>query len=177
MHLAYVYLPFAIQWSRYFVDMNRYLATVLIAMIPIGELRAALPVANQSFNIPLPLAYVLSVVGNMIPVFFILWWLEPVSRWLMEHSRIFDRFFNWLFDRTRRKLEKKYEIYAEIALAIFVAIPLPITGAWTGSVAAFVFDIPYRKALLWIFVGVLGAGLIVSAAIGTSVGIFKIFRG
>ncbi len=171
-----MYLPFAIQWSRYLVHLNRYLATVLIAMTPIGELRAALPVANQSFNIPLPIAYVLSVVGNMIPVFFLLWLLEPVSRWLMAHSRIFDRYFNWLFARTRRKLDKKYEIYAEIALAIFVAIPLPGTGAWTGSVAAFLFDIPYRKALFWIFVGVLGAGLIVSAVMGMSVGVLKIFN-
>lgn len=159
--------PFAVAWADYFINMNRYLATFLIAMIPIAELRASIPVANQSFHIPLWQAYLVSVVGNMVPVFFILWLLEPISRWLMNHSKVMDRFFNWLFDRTRRKLEKRYEIYAEVALALFVAIPLPVTGAWTGSVAAFVFDIPYRKALFWIFVGVLIAGVIVSALTGT----------
>lgn len=168
--------PYAIEWASWFGGFNRYLATFLIAMLPIAELRGAIPFA-WSQDIPWWQAYIVSVVGNMIPVFFILWLLEPVSRWLMEHSNLMERFFNWLFDRTRRKLEKKYEIYAELALALFVAIPLPITGAWTGSVAAFVFDIPYRKALFWIFVGVLIAGVVVTAAMGTGVGIFRIFKG
>jgi len=167
---------FALNWAGWFSNFNSYLATFLIAMIPIAELRGAIPYA-WSADIPWWKAYLIAVAGNMVPVFFILWLLEPVSRWLMEHSRLFDRFFNWLFDRTRKKLEKKYEIYAEIGLAIFVAIPLPVTGAWTGSVAAFVFDIPYRKALLWIFIGVLTAGVIVTAVMGTSVGVFRIFRG
>jgi uncharacterized membrane protein len=83
----------------------------------------------------------------------------------MKRSKVMERFFNWLFERTRKKLEKKYEVYAEVALAVFVAIPLPLTGAWSGAVAAFIFDIPYRKALFWIFVGVLGAGVAVTAVV------------
>lgn len=166
----------AITWTSTFAGVNKYLATFLIAMIPIAELRGAIPFA-WSVDIPWWQAYIIAVAGNMVPIFFVLWLLEPVSRWLMAHSRLFERFFNWLFDRTRRKLEKKYLKYAEVALAVFVAIPLPVTGAWTGSVAAFVFDIPYRKALFWIFVGVLTAGLIVTGVMGSSLGIFRIFRG
>lgn len=167
---------FAVNWTTWFTDINRYLATFIIAMIPIAELRGAIPYAWHR-DIPWWQAYLVSVAGNITPVFFILWLLEPVSKWLMENSKIFNKFFNWLFNRTRRKLEKKYTIYAELALAIFVAIPLPVTGAWTGSVAAFVFDIPYRKALFWIFIGVLTSGVIVTAVMGTSVGIFNIFKG
>ena len=172
--------PHAASWTKWFTEMNPYLGTALIAMIPLSELRGAIPIANQTFHLPLWQAFIFAVIGNMIPIPFILWLLEPVSEWLMERSRVMERFFNWLFARTRRKLEKKYEVYAEIALAIFVAIPLPVTGAWTGAVAAFVFDIPYRKALFWIFTGVLGAGCIVTAIValaGKNSIIWKIFVG
>lgn len=169
-----------LNWVSWFSNMNHYLATVLLAMLPLAELRAAIPIANQVFGIPLWQAFILAVIGNMIPVPFILLLLGPVSKWLMERSRLMERFFNWLFARTRRKLEEKYELYAEVALAAFVAIPLPVTGAWTGSVAAFLFDIPFRKALFWIFVGVVTAGLIVSAIVafvGKDSFIWKLFVG
>ena len=172
--------PFAFEFVNWFTNMNRYLATILIAMIPLSELRGAIPIANQVFEIPLWQAYIIAVIGNMIPIPFILWFLGPASKWLMERSRTMERFFNWLFARTRRKLERQYELYAEVALAVFVAIPLPITGAWTGSVAAFLFDIPYRKALFWIFVGVLVAGAVVCAVIalvGEDSFIWKLFVG
>jgi len=155
----------AVNWAGWFSHMNRYLATMLLSMIPLAELRGSIPVSYLNFHLPLWQAFLLSVVGNMIPIPFILLLLGPASEWLMEHSKIMNRFFNWLFARTRKKLEKKYELYAEIALAVFVAIPLPLTGAWSGAVAAFIFDIPFRKALFWIFIGVLGAGVAVTAVV------------
>lgn len=172
--------PYAIELVNWFSNMNPYLATVLLAMIPLAELRGAIPIANQAFGIPLWQAYIFAVLGNMIPIPFILWFLGPASEWLMRHSKVMERFFNWLFSRTRKKLEKQYELYAEIALAVFVAIPLPLTGAWSGAVAAFLFDIPFKKALFWIFLGVLTAGLAVCAVI-TLVGkdsfLWKLFIG
>ena len=75
---------------------------------------------------------------------------------------MFSRFFDWLFERTRRKHSKRFETYQELALLFFVAIPLPITGAWSGSVAAFVFGIPAKKAIPFIIMGVLVSGVIVS---------------
>lgn len=170
----------ALQWAEWFGHINRYLATVLLAMIPLAELRGSIPIANQSFHLPLWKAFLFSIVGNMIPIPFILWLLGPASDWLSEHFNLARRFFDWLFARTRRKLEKKYELYAEIALAIFVAIPLPLTGAWSGAVAAFLFDIPYRKSLFWIFVGVLGAGFAVCAVVslvGKNSVLWKVFVG
>jgi len=171
---------FAVNWAGWFINMNRYLATMLIAMIPLAELRGSIPVAYLNFHLPLWYAFLFSVIGNMIPIPFVLWFLGPASKWLMEHSKIMNRFFNWLFARTRKRLEKKYELYAEIALAIFVAIPLPLTGAWSGAVAAFIFDIPYKKALFWIFIGVLGAGAAVTtvvALLGPQSFLWKLFVG
>lgn len=173
-------IPFAINMGEWFTGRNAYLTTVLMAMLPLSELRGAIPVAHLTFNLPLWQAFIFAVIGNMIPVPFILWFLGPASRWLSDHFGFMRRFFDWLFARTRRKLEERYEIYAELALAAFVAIPLPVTGAWTGAVAAFVFDIPFRKALLWIFVGVLVAGVVVTsvvALLGENSFLWKIFVG
>ncbi|PKQ28070.1 MAG: ligand-binding protein SH3 [Candidatus Anoxymicrobium japonicum] len=154
---------FALTWTGWFLHMNRYAATILLSMIPLAELRGSIPFASQYFHIPLWKAFLIAIAGNMIPIPFVLWLLGPASEWLMKHSKIMDRFFNWLFDRTRRKRQKQYEVYAEVVLAVFVAIPFPMTGAWSGAVAAFIFGIPKKKALFWIFLGVIGAGLAVTA--------------
>lgn len=138
------------------------LKTLIMAMLPIGELRVALPLALTHYNLSLPLAFILSVVGNMIPIIFIVFFLEPASKFLSDHNKFARWFFRWLFERTRRKHSKKFETLEEIALVTFVAIPLPMTGAWSGAVAAFVFGIPPKKSLPLIFLGVIGAGIIVT---------------
>lgn len=135
--------------------------TIFLAMTPVGELRVALPVALTVFNIPFWQAYALSVFGNMIPVFLIAFLLEPISVFLSRHSKFFDKFFKKLFHYTRKKHTKRFEVLEELALITFVAIPLPITGAWTGMLTAFVFGIKPRKSIPLIFLGVLIAGLIV----------------
>ncbi len=135
----------------------------LIAMAPIGELRASIPVALEIYHLPVERAFVISVLGNMAPVIFLLWLLGPASGYLSRRWHKFKRFFSWLFDRNIRNHQKKFEIYKEMALVILVAIPLPFTGAWTGSICAFIFRIPFKKALPLIFLGVLIAGAIVTA--------------
>jgi len=155
---------FNIDYAALFHNFPPELATLLVAMLPIAELRVSLPLALGAYHLPLGSAAFYSFVGNILPVFFLLWLLEPVSNFFRRKSRLLDRFFTWLFSRTRRKFEggaKKYGLL--IALAIFVGIPLPMTGAWTGAVAAFLFNIPYKKALLSIAAGVVMAGLIVLA--------------
>jgi len=134
----------------------------LIAMTPIGELRASIPVALAAYDLPVLSAYLISVVGNLVPVVFLLLLLESVSRFLSSYFLFFNRFFVWLFERTRRKHTAKFERWQEFALIVLVAIPLPFTGAWTGSLAAFVFGIPFKKAFPLISLGVIFAGLIVS---------------
>ena len=147
---------------NFFKDFNPYLATALMSMIPITELRAAIPAAHGLFDIPFWHIFIVAVLANLIPAIFLVWLLEPVSKWLIKHSKLFERFFNWLFGRTRKKLYKKYERWGDVVLALFVAIPLPVTGAWTGSAAAFLFGIPFKKAIPLMFIGLLISATIVS---------------
>ena len=134
----------------------------LIAMTPIFELRGSIPAALSVYDLSIWSAYFISVVGNLVPVVFILLLLESVSGYLSRHSYLFNRFFAWLFERTRKKHAAKFERFKEFALIVFVAIPLPFTGAWTGSLCAFVFGIPFKKAFPLIALGVMIAGVIVT---------------
>lgn len=138
------------------------LKVLLISMIPIGELRVALPLALTVYKIDLITAFLVTVIGNMIPVVVIVYLLEPVSNFLMKHSKFFRWFFNKLFQHTRTKHSKKFETLEEVALVTFVAIPLPMTGGWSGALAAFVFGIKPKKSIPLIFLGVAIAGFIVS---------------
>jgi len=133
--------------------------TVLVAMLPIAELRGSIPLA-LSLKLPVARAFWLSVFGNLIPILPALFLLEPVSRYLRKIP-LFDRFFTWLFQRTlsRSKIIERLEL---IGLALFVAVPLPLTGAWSGAVAAFLFRFRVRDAFVAIAFGVLGAGVVVT---------------
>ena len=141
--------------------MLEILKTFILAMTPIGELRIALPVALTLYNMNWVLAFSISIIGNLIPVLFLLLFLGPVSKWFSDNFKICNKFFNWLFERTRKKSNSRIEKYGEIALISFVAIPLPFTGAWTGAIVAFLFDIPLKKAIPLIALGVVIAGVIV----------------
>jgi uncharacterized membrane protein len=138
------------------------LAVFLTSMLPVIELRGALPLAINVFGVSWPKAFLIAYIGNLIPAPIILWLLGPVVN-LLSKIGIFRRFFTWLFERTRKKSSKMIEKYEEIGLMAFVAIPLPGTGAWTGALIAFLFGLDYRKSLLIIAIGVLIAGVIVTS--------------
>lgn len=144
------------------------LAVMLIAMLPITELRLAIPFALTpstlgGLGMAPAEAFLFAVIGNIIPVPILLKLLEPISLRLRRFS-LWERFFDWLFERTRRKTETKFERYGLVALCMFVAIPLPFTGAWTGCVAASLFDVPLFKALTAIALGILVAGVLITLA-------------
>ncbi len=143
-------------------NINDLVKILLTAMTPIGELRVSIPLGLTILHQPWFLVFVISVIGNMIPPVFILWLFPKVSSWLMSHSKLMNKFFNWLFERTRKKAHDKIEKYGDLALIIFVAIPLPNTGAWTGTLAAWLFGIPIKRALPNILYGVIIAGVIVT---------------
>lgn len=152
-----------IDFVSLFQNIPKEAATVLTAMTPIGELRAAIPIALEVYDMPAWEAYVLSVIGNMIPVALIIWFFDPVSKFLMRHSKFFKKFFEKLFEKTRKKHTQKFERWGALALIAFVAIPLPVTGAWTGSLAALLFGIPFKKAFPTILIGVMIAGVVMTA--------------
>ncbi len=146
------------QITNTLVSVNKEAAVVILAALPISELRGAIPLA-LSMGFSPQKAYILSFVGNVLPVCPLLFLLRPISERL-RHFPVFERFFNWLFERTRKKatLIEKFEAFG---LILFVAVPLPITGAWTGCVAATLFKIRFRYAFLAVLFGIAIAGLVV----------------
>lgn len=139
--------------------MPKEALVLIMGALPISELRGAIPLA-LSLGMELPKAFWLSVLGNLLPVAPALFLFEPVSMRLRKF-KIWSRFFNWLFERTKKRSEK-IQKYEALGLIMFVAIPLPITGAWTAVVAASLFKIRFRYAFGAIVSGVLCAGVIVS---------------
>jgi uncharacterized membrane protein len=136
------------------------LVVFLISMLPIAELRGSIPVAICHYKMSVGKSYLISIIGNVIPGVLILLFLSPFSRFL-SRWRPFKKFFDWLFAHTRSK-SKIVEEYKLLGLTLFVGIPLPITGAWTGSIAAFLLGMRFRDAILGVFFGVLIAGVIVT---------------
>jgi len=141
-----------------------WLMTLFLAMSPISELRGAIPVAIGVYGFDPLQAYALAVAGNLLPVVPLLLFLDPVSSVLMRY-RIGNAFFSWLFSRTRRKYIQKHERFGLLALVIFVAIPLPVTGAWTGCAIAFLVGFKFWQAFPAIALGVMIAGLVVTSTV------------
>lgn len=152
--------------------LPHWISTFFTAMTPIGELRASIPIALGSYGMGVIETYIISVIGNLVPVVIILWVMEPVSRFLMKRFNWANRFFSWLFNRTRKRHSAKFEKYQGFALISFVGIPLPVTGGWTGALIAYVFGIPPKRALWQITIGILIAGIIVTV-ISKTVGYVK----
>lgn len=152
--------------------MSGELATFLTAMTPVGELRAAIPLALGVYKMSPLSAFFWSVAGNIFVVFIILALIKPVSEFLSSHFRIFDRIIKYLFARTRRNFSSTQEKWGALALVVFVAIPFPATGGWSGALVAYLFGIPFWRALFLISTGVIIAGIIV---LGVSLGAIKLF--
>jgi uncharacterized membrane protein len=152
--------------------MNAFFSIFITAMLPISELRGAIPLALGFYHWPIWQAFLISIIGNLIPVVLILLFLDPIAQFLSRHFKICNKFFNWLFTRTRQKHSAKFERWGALALISFVAIPLPFTGAWTGALVAFLFGVKFKQALGLIILGVLIAGIIVTAV---SVGAMQAF--
>ena len=132
----------------------------LTAMAPLSELRGALPLAIGVFHFSPVKAFLVSVIANAVPPFFIILLMEWITKRLMRFTW-WNGFFTRLFNHTREKFRGDYERWGELALVIFVAIPLPATGAWSGALAAWLFGIPMKRAVPLIALGVAIAGLIV----------------
>lgn len=154
--------------------LGKHLCVFLCSMIPIIELRGAIPI-GAGFGLPFWQNFTLSILGNMLPIPFILLFIKAILNWMSKCKiKLFNKVSNWLFakaEKNRPKIEK----YSTWGLMIFVAIPLPGTGAWTGALVASLINMKFSKAILSIFLGVLTAGLIMSAASYGVVGFLKIF--
>ena len=150
--------------------MKKYLIVFLISMVPLIELRGAIPYA-VGFDLPLVPSLVVALFGNLLPVPFIFLFARRILVWGKDKKYV-GKFFSWCLEKGEkggRKLEAKAGAGFYIALLLFVGIPLPGTGAWTGTLAASLLDMDFKKSMLYIFGGLLLAAAIMLAA---SLGVF-----
>ena len=150
--------------------MTHYLIVFLISMVPLIELRGAIPYA-VGFPLPLLPSYVLAMIGNMIPVPIIYLFARRVLIWGKDKP-VIGKFFTFCLEKGEKggkKLQAKAGRGLFLALMLFVGIPLPGTGAWTGTLAASLLDMDFKSSVIAVLLGVLLAGIIMGAA---SAGLF-----
>ena len=141
--------------------MNKYFLVFLISMVPLIELRGAIPYA-VGFGLNMPLSYLIAIVGNMIPVPFIFFFARKVLIWGKD-KRFTCKFFTFCLTKGEHggeKLKAKAGKGLYFALFLFVGIPLPGTGAWTGTLAASILDLDFKKSISAAMAGVVLAGVI-----------------
>ena len=142
----------------------KYLIIFLVSMVPIIELRGAIPIA-ESMNLNIFLYYPIAIIGNMLPVPFIFLFARKLLIWGKD-KKFIGKFFTWCLEKGEQGGNKLKKSAGERglfwALLIFVGIPLPGTGAWTGTLAASILDMDFRKSSIAVMLGVLLAGIIMS---------------
>ena len=132
------------------------------SMIPWIEARYIMYYAIEFLSWPWWKAFPLAVLGNLLPIPFILLFFKYVEKFLRNYKS-WARLMDWLFEKTRRRADAKIKRYEHLGLLIFVAIPLPFTGAWTGALIAYLFGLKFGRSLITIFVGIIIAALVITA--------------
>ncbi len=150
--------------------LKKYLWVFFISMVPLVELRAAIPV-SQGMGLPILQSYIVAVIGNMVPVPFIYLFARAVLEWGADKP-VIGKFFSWCLEKGEKggkKLQEKAGRGLFVALLLFVGIPLPGTGAWTGTLAASILDMDFKSSVAAVMLGVLLAGIIMGIG---SLGVF-----
>lgn len=145
----------------------KYIFTVILGATPIIELRYAAIIAQYAFGLTPLQAFICGFIGNIIPVYFIVKYIRPLfdffGRW-----KIFKIIIDWATEKATKKIaeSEKLQNFAAVGLFLFVAVPIPTTGAWVGSLIANFLDMPPKKAVPPIILGVIAAGIITITANG-----------
>lgn len=150
--------------------LKYYLMIFLVSMVPLIELRGAIPIA-VGFGLPLLPSYILCIIGNMIPVPIIFLFARKVLEWGADKP-VIGKFFTWCLEKGHKggvKLQEKAGRGLFVALLLFVGIPLPGTGAWTGTLAASLLDMDFKSSVIAVLMGVILAGIIMGLV---SAGVF-----
>lgn len=150
--------------------LKQYLILFLVSMVPLIELRGALLMAG-GMNLPMLSSYIVCIIGNMVPVPFIFFFARKVLEWGADKP-VIGKFFTFCLEKGHKggqKLQEKAGRGLFVALLLFVGIPLPGTGAWTGTLAASLLDMDFKSSVLAVLGGVLLAGIIMALA---SMGLF-----
>lgn len=152
-------------------ELRKYLWIAFISMVPLVELRGAIPV-SQALGLPLGPSYAVCTIFNMLPVPIIYLFAHKVLIWGADKP-FTGPFFRWCIEKGEKGGRKLMEVAGEhgtfIALFLFVAIPVPGTGAWTGTLAASILELGFRKSIAAVLCGVLAAGVLMGLL---SMGVF-----
>ena len=141
--------------------LGAHFGVIICSMIPIIELRGAIPL-GMGLELAWWQSYLFAVIGNMIPIPFILLFITKIIGWMQKcRVKLFNKVGGWLVSKAEKNREK-IEKYSFWGVCLFVAVPLPVTGAWTGSLVAATIGMKFWKALLSCFLGVLIAGVVVT---------------
>ncbi len=153
--------------------LKKYLICFFVSMVPLIELRGAIPI-SQGMNLPIIQSYFLCIIGNMLPVPFIFFFARKVLEWGKDKP-IIGGFFSWCLEKGHHggeKLQAKAGRGLFLALLLFVGIPVPGTGAWTGTLAASILDMDFKSSVIAVMLGVLLAGVIMMLG---SIGVLGMF--
>jgi uncharacterized membrane protein len=140
--------------------IKAYLLSFWLSMLPITELRATVPWIIYSYEEQWPLLVIVAILGNIVPAILLLYGLSYVDKAVMKKTNIVTRLYNKVLQRTRLKTQVKIQRYGYVALLLFVAIPFPGTGVWTGSIGAWLFGLPKRQSLIAVSLGAVLSAII-----------------
>ena len=146
----------------YFSNFPKEWAVFFLSMIPVTELRAAIPLGIVKFQMAPLLALFWAVLGNTLMGTLVVIIVEPIAKLVIEKNRFIHKIWQKYIGRIAMKNKNKFERWGSLALITFIAIPLPMTGAFTGAVAASIFEIPVKKVVPVVLAGCLIAGIIVT---------------
>ena len=151
----------------------KYIITFFIGMCPIIEIRGAIPFGVGALHLSYFEAFIAGFLGNIIPIYFIVKYIQPLFK-LLGKIKIFKKIIDWASEKAIRHIEEdeRLQTFTALGLYLFVAIPLPGTGAWVGSLIANFLHVPLKKAWLPLILGVLTAGTIILLATGSVAAIF-----
>ncbi len=153
----------------------RYLIVFFISMVPLIELRVAVPMAINAYHLPVIWSYVVCIIGNMLPVPVIFFFARKVLEWGAD-KKLTGKFFTFCLEKGHKggaKLQEKAGRGLYFALFLFVGIPVPGTGAWTGTLAASLLDMDFKKSIIAVMAGVVLAGIIMGVGV---TGVVELFR-
>lgn len=143
-------------------SLNPYFATFMLAAMPIGEMRVSIPVALGFYKLSISEALFVSIVADMIVATVLIYFFSHIDKLIKGRNEKVDSILEKIFERTRRNFFHKHRVWGDLALMLLVAIPIPLTGIWTGALAAWLLEVPKGRALLYITVGIVISAYIVT---------------
>jgi uncharacterized membrane protein len=150
--------------------LTKYLWVFFVSMVPLVELRGSI-IISQGLQLPVLSSYIVAIIGNMLPVPVIYLFARKVLVWGADKP-VIGKFFSWCLEKGGKKLQEKAGRGLFIALLLFVGIPLPGTGAWTGTLAASILDMDFKSTIIAVMLGVLLAGIIMMVLSVAGFGMF-----